>query len=197
MRLVAFVAFALLLVYSAAAVNICIPSCTRQMSAEIAALVAVAPTSAAAQVSSEQAAFGKATVASALRNLNKPYVFGSVGPDSFDCSGLVQYAFGLNGVALPRTSTEQASFQGGLLVSSREGLIPGDIVYFTNPGHTGIFVGYDADTGSKYTFVSASGNEGEPNGKVKKSRLDTDYWSNVQPFRWGVRIPYSLAQKAG
>jgi hypothetical protein len=36
-----------------------------------------------------------------------PYVWGAAGPTSFDCSGLVQWAFAQAGIAMPRVSEEQ------------------------------------------------------------------------------------------
>lgn len=36
-----------------------------------------------------------------------PYVWAATGPDSFDCSGLTQWAYAHAGLALPRTSREQ------------------------------------------------------------------------------------------
>ncbi|HEX6343441.1 C40 family peptidase [Umezawaea sp.] len=44
----------------------------------------------------------------ALTQLGKPYVWGAVGPDTYDCSGLVMTAFRSAGVAVPRTTYTQA-----------------------------------------------------------------------------------------
>ncbi|WNV87251.1 C40 family peptidase [Umezawaea sp. Da 62-37] len=44
----------------------------------------------------------------ALAQVGKPYVWGAVGPDSFDCSGLVMTAFARAGVSIPRTTYAQA-----------------------------------------------------------------------------------------
>jgi cell wall-associated NlpC family hydrolase len=44
----------------------------------------------------------------ALAQLGKPYVWGAVGPDSYDCSGLVMTAFRSAGVQIPRTTYAQA-----------------------------------------------------------------------------------------
>jgi cell wall-associated NlpC family hydrolase len=40
----------------------------------------------------------------AMGQLGKAYVWGSEGPDTFDCSGLVVYAYGAMGVSLPHSS---------------------------------------------------------------------------------------------
>ena len=44
----------------------------------------------------------------ALDQLGKPYVWGAVGPDTYDCSGLVMAAYRSAGVAIPRTTYTQA-----------------------------------------------------------------------------------------
>lgn len=77
--------------------------------------------------------------------LGKPYVWGGASPDTgFDCSGLVQYIYGKNGVALPRVAHDQAGV--GVAVSLKSAQ-PGDLVFFDNnrarPGadHVGIYLG--------------------------------------------------------
>lgn len=47
-------------------------------------------------------------VAAALSKLGSPYVYGSTGPGSFDCSGLMYWSWQQAGVSLPRTSQAQA-----------------------------------------------------------------------------------------
>ncbi len=51
------------------------------------------------------------TIAAALAygrtKIGSPYVWGAVGPDTFDCSGLTRWAYAQAGLALPRTSREQ------------------------------------------------------------------------------------------
>ncbi len=75
----------------------------------------------------------------ALSKLGAPYVWGASGPSAFDCSGLVQWAFRQEGVALPRVAAAQAGV--GTPVS-RADLQPGDLVFFYAPiSHVGIYVG--------------------------------------------------------
>jgi len=38
--------------------------------------------------------------------IGRPYVWGATGPNAFDCSGLVQYAYRHAGINLPRTTYE-------------------------------------------------------------------------------------------
>src|ERR1700712_902528 len=50
---------------------------------------------------------GMSAAVQASRQAGKPYVYGAAGPNSFDCSGLVQYSFRLAGRSLPRTAQQQ------------------------------------------------------------------------------------------
>jgi peptidoglycan DL-endopeptidase CwlO len=78
----------------------------------------------------------------ALAQRGKPYQWGAAGPDSFDCSGLVQWSYAQAGMGgLPHSAAMQ--FNLGVPVS-RANLEPGDLVFFDNPiGHVGIYVGND------------------------------------------------------
>ncbi|MGZ4608469.1 MAG: C40 family peptidase [Blastococcus sp.] len=78
-------------------------------------------------------------VDTALAQRGKPYVWAAAGPDSFDCSGLVDYAFAAAGIGLPHSSLLQS--QMGRPVS-RSQLQPGDLVFFYSPvSHVGIYIG--------------------------------------------------------
>jgi cell wall-associated NlpC family hydrolase len=84
-------------------------------------------------------------LATAKRYLGTQYRYGGESPSSgFDCSGFVQYVFGRNGVALPRTSRQQAT-AGKALPLGVESLLPGDILLFASRGttvnHVAIYVG--------------------------------------------------------
>lgn len=78
-------------------------------------------------------------VALALSKVGSPYRWGATGPSSFDCSGLVNWAFEQAGIEVPRTS--RALSQSGTPVS-RDELQPGDLVFFYSPvSHVGIYIG--------------------------------------------------------
>ncbi|MFF2410211.1 NlpC/P60 family protein [Streptomyces sp. NPDC058092] len=78
-------------------------------------------------------------VAFAYGALGKPYVWGSTGPSSFDCSGLTQAAWRSAGVSLPRTTYTQIN--AGQHVSRSE-LAPGDLVFFySGISHVGLYIG--------------------------------------------------------
>lgn len=69
----------------------------------------------------------------AVSKLGFPYRlhWASTGPDVFDCSGLVQYAYHQVGIELPRTSGQQSA--EGIPVN-REDLRRGDLVFFDGDG---------------------------------------------------------------
>lgn len=75
----------------------------------------------------------------ALGKRGSEYVWGAVGPSTFDCSGLVVWAYEQLGISLPHYSGALA--QLGTPVSQAD-LEPGDLVFFGDPvHHVGIYVG--------------------------------------------------------
>ncbi|MBS2965553.1 C40 family peptidase [Actinocrinis puniceicyclus] len=78
-------------------------------------------------------------VATAYAQLGKPYLWGAIGPNEFDCSGLTRFAWAAAGVWLPRTSQEQAAAAPAVPVSL---IRAGDlVVYFSDRTHVGVYVG--------------------------------------------------------
>jgi cell wall-associated NlpC family hydrolase len=94
-----------------------------------------------------------AVVATAKRFLGVPYLWGGTTPLGFDCSGLVQTVYRLNGVALPRDADQQ--FTVGAEVARSE-VRPGDLLFFSHPGDgVGItHIGLEIDGGK---FLHATG----------------------------------------
>ena len=78
-----------------------------------------------------------AAAAYALTKKGCPYVWGAEGPDSFDCSGLVRWAYLQIGISLPHY-TESLRACATNIVSVSEAR-PGDVLY--RYGHVGIAVG--------------------------------------------------------
>ena len=76
-------------------------------------------------------------VRAALSRLGCPYVWGATGPDRFDCSGLVKWAYAQAGVHLDRTTYDQIN--DGVPVA-RSQVRPGDLV-FPHAGHVQMAIG--------------------------------------------------------
>jgi peptidoglycan DL-endopeptidase CwlO len=75
----------------------------------------------------------------ALAQLGKPYRWGNEGPGSFDCSGLMLFAWSSAGRALPHSSRLQ--FRTTQRVSLSQ-LQPGDLVFYGRPiHHVGMYIG--------------------------------------------------------
>jgi cell wall-associated NlpC family hydrolase len=72
------------------------------------------------------------------QQLGKPYLWGGTGPGSYDCSGLMQAAWNYAGVPIQRDTYAQWA---SLPHVSKSSLQPGDIVFFENLGHDGMYVG--------------------------------------------------------
>ncbi|MEU9469535.1 C40 family peptidase [Streptomyces avermitilis] len=111
-------------------------------SAERATLSASASASTSASTSTSTATGSAATVIAFVKaQIGDAYVSGGTGPNSWDCSGLVQAAFKQVGVSLPRVSQDQST--AGTQVSLSN-LQPGDILYWGGAGsayHVGVYVG--------------------------------------------------------
>lgn len=74
----------------------------------------------------------------ACSRIGCPYVWGAEGPDSFDCSGLVTWAYRQLGIELPHQSETQMA-RATRVVSVSEAR-PGDVLW--RYGHVGIAGGY-------------------------------------------------------
>ncbi len=77
-------------------------------------------------------------LSAAKSKIGSDYVWGASGPQSFDCSGLVQWAYKQAGVNLPRTSFEQSHV--GKPVAYQD-LQPGDLVIQEGGGHVAMYAG--------------------------------------------------------
>jgi cell wall-associated NlpC family hydrolase len=118
---------------------------TEQAVATTAEIITEAPTPlpdsnpSPSPVTAAQSASGavEGVVGFALAQLGEPYVWGATGPNSWDCSGLVQAAFRSVGIITSRT-TKTLINEGSSV--SRANMVRGDIV-FTSSGHVGIYLG--------------------------------------------------------
>jgi cell wall-associated NlpC family hydrolase len=86
-----------------------------------------------------------AMLKAAVSRVGLPYVWGAAGPNSFDCSGLVQWSFAQAGILMPRVAADQARTGPAVPVSQ---LQPGDLLFYhTDPtapdyvSHVAIYLG--------------------------------------------------------
>ncbi|WP_432038196.1 C40 family peptidase [Streptomyces cucumeris] len=87
-------------------------------------------------------ATGKRAVSFASAQIGKNYVWGAVGPDAYDCSGLTQRAWAVAGRSIPRTSQEQWRLLPKVGIGNMR---PGDlIIYYPDASHVGMYVGNGA-----------------------------------------------------
>ncbi len=79
-------------------------------------------------------------IAAALSQVGKGYVWGAAGPDAYDCSGIVLWAYAKAGVSLPHYSG--AMFNMTTRISAAQ-LQPGDLVFYGSGGsdHVAIYMG--------------------------------------------------------
>jgi cell wall-associated NlpC family hydrolase len=103
----------------------------------LTSVAAIAPAASASVTAPTHAA--QVAVNTAMAQQGKPYVWGGSGPNSFDCSGLTQFAYRAAGIALPHSSKAQSTMGTPI---ARANLQPGDLVFFYSPiSHVGIYIG--------------------------------------------------------
>ncbi|MDM8195617.1 NlpC/P60 family protein [Massilimicrobiota timonensis] len=119
-------------------------------------------------------AVGNAIAQKALTRLGCRYWWGANGPNYFDCSGLVYWAYNQAGVSLGRTTAAGYASSGKAI--SRSELQPGDVITFSygsGVAHIGIYIG-----GGSFVHASGegSGTVGQyPDQCVKTAPL-SGYW---------------------
>ena len=74
------------------------------------------------------------------KQMDKPYVWGAIGPNSYDCSGLAYYC---HNQAIPRVASDQAAGNGRTI--SKNSVAPGDLMFWNTSGngvsHTTVCIG--------------------------------------------------------
>ncbi|MBV2153622.1 NlpC/P60 family protein [Kitasatospora sp. SUK 42] len=83
--------------------------------------------------------YAATAVAKAMSKQGSPYVWGATGSSTFDCSGLMVWAYGQAGVSLPRTSQEQGHIGTAVTLATAQ---PGDLViYGGDMHHVAMYIG--------------------------------------------------------
>ncbi len=99
-----------------------------------------APDAAVAAALPAPSSVGEGAVGIALGQLGTPYVPGGAAPGGFDCSGLVSWAYAQAGrPGLPHFTG--ALWTSGTRVGSQSELAPGDLVFFHDLNHVGMYIG--------------------------------------------------------
>lgn len=150
---------------------------------------AAAVADAASAVSPRSAAGPRAlaAVAAAQEHLGTPYRWGGSSPATgFDCSGLVQWAYAQQGIAIPRVTYDQIEAKNGVEVA-RGALQPGDLVFFATAAgdvhHVGMSLG-----GDRFIHAPHTGDV------VKVSSLKEPYYDGQ--FAGGRRFDGSVTASA-
>ena len=115
-----------------------------------------------------------------MAQLGKPYVNAGVGPNGFDCSGLVYYCLNMAGVSIPRyTAAGYSNCTQWPKITPYTALRRGDLIFYWDENHTRIYhVGVYLGNG---TYIHASSSHGEV------EIADFGSWSQNW-FAWGRRV---------
>ena len=114
-----------------------------------------------------------------MAQLGKRYVYGSAGPNTFDCSGLMVFAYAKVGISLPHSAYQMGYSVG--VKRTRAELQRGDLVFWNTVAdsdlcdHVGIYMG------NGQAVHASSGS-----GKVVVSTIDSGYYQ--KNFSWGRNV---------
>lgn len=143
---------------------------------------------------SESEPTGKNAVKTALRFVGTPYLWGGMSPNGFDCSGLVRFAYYMNGLLLPRNANQMAlcgrpvpvfeeSVEGDGTETRKfcaDSLKSGDLLFFGKRGtdgqkdritHVGLYIGGGKMVHSSHLVRVNSLVPGEPDCYENAHRL--------------------------
>jgi len=124
------------------------------------------PASNAPLVIPQTGSLGARAVAIAEQQLGKPYVWAAAGPNSFDCSGLVQYVYAQLGISLAHYTVSQWDETAHVPLADAQ---PGNLVFYQDSGgyiyHVGIYIGNGEMIDAPETGENV--------------QIDTIYWPNL------------------
>lgn len=127
-----------------------------------------------------QLVYGEKAVLLAVEQLEKPYVFGAIGPKKFDCSGFTQFCYLPEGIELFHGAKEVAYDDQYLTIPYAWALIPGDLIFFDTVedddacDHVGLWIGEN-----KFIHASSSGQ------RVMISEFDKGWRDR---YSWAKRV---------
>jgi len=107
--------------------------------------------------------------------LGVPHCMGGKSMKCIDCSGLVAVAFSTHGIQLPHNSEEQARY--GKIITDREELMPGDLVFFIRTYSTSRFITHSGIYIGDNKFLHTSTSLG-----VTITSLDDPWWNERYLF---------------
>jgi cell wall-associated NlpC family hydrolase len=116
-------------------------------------------------------------IAAARTKLGAPYVWAAAGPDVFDCSGFVMWAYAQVGISLPHYSG--AMYNATVRISESQ-LQPGDLVFWDPQGSGG-------HTGSQHVAIYIGGGQ-MIHTAHGVAITPLDWWTGNPPSGFG-RIP--------
>lgn len=114
-------------------------------------------------------------ISTARKYLGVPHCMGGKTMKCIDCSGLLAVVFATHGMQLPHSSEEQARY--GKIVTEREGLEKGDLVFFINTYSTSRFITHSGIYLGDNKFIHTSTSLG-----VTVTSLDDPWWNERYLF---------------
>jgi len=116
----------------------------------------------------ERRTAGEQAAVVALRQIGVPYRYGGTTSQGFDCSGLVQFAYGIAGKRIPRTTSEQWR---QLTPVNGNSMQIGDLLFFRIEGkisHVGLYLG-----DRQFVHAPSTGRH------VTVAELDSDFYQQT------------------
>lgn len=117
-----------------------------------------------------------------------PYVYGTHGPNSFDCSGLVYYVYNQHGINLPHTTKTDWTQYGAVITDTLQ-LQDGDVLLFgssmSSLNHMGI---YDSNGG--YIIQALNSKRGIIREPTLSTWINSLSWNSYgsNQFQYAVRV---------
>jgi cell wall-associated NlpC family hydrolase len=119
-----------------------------------------------------------------LRFLGIPYLWGGNTPNGFDCSGVVQRVFRLNGLLLPRDSDQQSRVGLERTISGPSDVAPGNLLFFGKSRNSITHVGLVLpDRSFLHSYGQVIVNSLDPSSPLYHPRLASIWQITRDPLR--------------